>query len=164
MKSPPIGGTSNGRSAFTLAQKVNIDYQPYHVRQWVILTRFIENHRQHIFILTFYTLLVIGAFFQKAYGKMKIWWVGGKWWWWWWWRKSYPLYPLFSFHRIRSVKRILRPTTCSRLWCECESWSCRSNDYHFLNIVTNNESKHFDLFTRNSSDELDSFRFSHCIS
>jgi hypothetical protein len=71
--SPPIEAVSPGRSDFTLAQKVNIDYSPYLVRQWITLTRYIENHRQHIFILTFYTLLVIGAFIEKAYGKMRVW-------------------------------------------------------------------------------------------
>ncbi len=70
MESPPIVGTSPGRSGFTIAQKVNIDYAPYHVRQWVTLTRYIENHRPHIFIITFYTLMVIGAVMHKAYGKI----------------------------------------------------------------------------------------------
>ncbi|CAB4031878.1 dual oxidase 1 precursor, partial [Paramuricea clavata] len=65
--SPPIEAASPGRTDFTLAQKVNIDYSPYLIRQWITLTRYIENHRQHIFILTFYTLLVIGAFIEKAY-------------------------------------------------------------------------------------------------
>ena len=70
--SSSIGGASPSRSGFTLAQKVNIDYSPYYVRQWVTLTRYIENHRQHIFIVTLYTLMVIGAFIHKAYGKLTV--------------------------------------------------------------------------------------------
>ena len=54
---------------------------------------------------------------------------------------------LFYSHRILSFKRVLRSSSCSWVWCKCQSWSGSSNDYNFLNITTNNVSKHSDIFT-----------------